>query len=106
MPPKTNKYLSLRQPWTLVNKSDPTENRDRIRLTVYLCAESLRICGILLQTFIPGSAKHLLDMLGVDLARRTFAHARPHEDGTYGASLVELGRGLDKVLFPPLSSNE
>ncbi len=71
---------------------------------IYLCAESLRVCGILLQPFMPDKAAQLLDMLGVDHGRRGFSFARMDADDSYGSSFVELGRGYYHTLFPPLRS--
>ncbi len=94
--------MQYRQPWEL--EADSENNLQRRALTIYLIAETLRICGVLLQPFIPERASRLLDMLGVDPSRRTFAHASPHRDDSYGESSVELGTGYKSVLFPPLRS--
>ncbi|KAI9882267.1 MAG: hypothetical protein M1823_005987 [Watsoniomyces obsoletus] len=98
----TNKYMQHRQPWDTENETG--NGPDRRELTIYLIAETLRICGILLQPFIPERASRLLDMLGVHASRRTFAHANLHQDDSYGNTSVELGTGYQSVLFPPLRS--
>lgn len=69
---------------------------------VYLCAESIRIFGILLQPFIPGKAGEILDRLGVDPEQRTFKHASLNADATYGISTVPLGEGAASSVFPPI----
>jgi methionyl-tRNA synthetase len=71
---------------------------------VYLCAEALRITGILLQPYMPGKAAVLLDMLGVDEERRTATYAVLGTDFDYGNSKIELGKGELGTLFPPLLS--
>lgn len=77
-------------------------NQARIERTVYHCAEGIRIAGILLQPYMPTKAAQLLDMLGVDEARRTFKDAHFGADFTYGESKVPLGKGPFEGLFPPL----
>ena len=70
---------------------------------IYLCAESLRICGILLQPFMPSKMNTLLDTLGVAHGARGYANTLLGSDMDYGKSLVELGKYPD-VLFPPLTT--
>ncbi|KAI9668227.1 MAG: methionyl-tRNA synthetase [Bathelium mastoideum] len=106
---KTNKYISDAQPWKLVDKpyrsSKSVEQPGKeLAIIVYLAAETLRKAGILLQPFMPNKAALMLDMLGVDEQRRTFEWATEVDD-TYGMSRVDLGEGVNGVLFPPLQSN-
>jgi methionyl-tRNA synthetase len=74
---------------------------DELHQVVYLCAEALRITGILLQPYMPEKAASLLDMLGVRLERRTAAYAILGSDFDYGASETDLGKGELGTLFPP-----
>lgn len=77
----------------------------RVDTTIYLCAETLRIVGILLQPYMPDKANQLLDMLGVAADMRSFDHAQLGMDADYGISKVDLGRGHVGALFPPLASD-
>lgn len=86
-------------PWDL-GEPDKQEQVDRI---IYLCAESLRICGILLQPYMPAKMAQLLDMLGVAEDARMWANASLGADQDYGEPKYEIGKGT-QVLFPPLSS--
>ena len=89
-------------PWTYSkHTSSNYTNVDRI---IYLCAESLRISGILLQPFMPSKMKQLLDSLGVADTARGFKNATS-VDLDYGTPTIELGKGMKGVLFPPLSSD-
>ncbi|QIX00069.1 hypothetical protein AMS68_005586 [Peltaster fructicola] len=117
-----NGYIQHHSPWLLVSKlqaiaADTTgqslhdlgkEGQSAESLeadidrTIYLCAESLRIAGIMLQAFIPDSAKRLLDMLGVADNRRTVEWCESGKDTDYGTPMVELGKGEKGVLFPAL----
>ena len=58
--------------------------------------------GILLQPYMPIKASQLLDMLGVDESRRTFADAKLGADDTYGDAKAPVGRDAWDGLFPPL----
>lgn len=128
---EANRYLQHSAPWSLATKAsgipdDPTHyppprshlERQRkgeisretaqahVHTCVFLCAETLRICGILLQPYMPEKAAKLLDMLGVDGGRRTFDDAVYGADADYGTSKIELGRGgPGGTLFPPLDSD-
>jgi methionyl-tRNA synthetase len=73
-----------------------------VERTIYNCAESIRIVGILLQPYMPIKASQLLDMLGVDESKRTFDHAKIGADGTYGQAKLPLGSTSWDALFPPL----
>lgn len=90
------------QPWDLVGKAEESHNLNGI---IYLCAESLRICGILLQPYMPETMEKLLDMLGVSADARKYENSLLGSDFSYGRSLIEVGKGTQGVLFPPLRSN-
>jgi methionyl-tRNA synthetase len=59
--------------------------------------------GILLQPYMPAKAAQLLDILGVDGSKRTFADAQLGADFSYGAAKLPVGKGAWDSLFPPLS---
>ncbi|KAI9671568.1 MAG: methionyl-tRNA synthetase [Caeruleum heppii] len=101
---KSNRYMQISSPWNLV-KIQSAEELARVDLIVYLCVETLRLSGLFLQAYMPGKAAQLLDMLGVVQDRRTIAFAKLGADYAYGSSGVELGRGTEGVLFPPLRSD-
>lgn len=63
-----------------------------------MAGESLRIAGILLQPFMPDKAAQLLDLLGVENQNRTFDHAKPLVDATYGTAFITTGK---EGIFPP-----
>ena len=94
--------MQIMQPWDLVGKPDTAAEMHSI---IYLCAESLRICGILLQPYMPRTMARLLDMLGVASNARRYENTLLGSDFTYGKSLIELGKSTEGVLFPPLRSN-
>ncbi|KAI9750566.1 MAG: Mevalonate kinase [Chaenotheca gracillima] len=100
----TNRYLQSSTPWDLV-KSESSLDKARIDVIIYHCAETLRICGILLQPYMPNKASELLDMLGVAAENRSFSSALFNGDSQYGNSKVDLGKGHRGTLFPPLDSD-
>lgn len=74
----TNRYLAHKSPW---NETDP----DVRAAAVSLSREALRICGILLQPFLPNKAPLLLDWLGVPAGKRSLIWA------VFGASQRTAG---------------
>jgi len=99
---QTNKYLQLKQPWTRAATGLEVHQKD-VERSIYHCAEAIRIVGILLQPFMPDKASQLLDMIGVDPSRRTFADAHFGHDKSYGTPIAPVGRTAWDALFPPLS---
>lgn len=67
---EANRYFAGEEPWRLT-KSDPAR-RDTV---LYVTAETLRGIALLCQPFIPAAAAKLLDLLGVAMDQRGFAHA-------------------------------
>ncbi len=64
-----DRYVDEQAPWAL-KKTDLA----RMGTVLYVLAETLRMLGIILQPFMPDSAKFLLDQLGAPAEQRTFAH--------------------------------
>lgn len=62
--------------------------------------------GILLQPYMPNKAKTMLDQLGVHPDKRSFQYCQPDADLDYGTPMVDVGKGKNDVLFPPLTSDE
>ena len=84
-------------------KSDDKDQKALALEVVFHCAEAIRIIGILLQPYMPAKSATLLDMLGVEISKRTFAHAQFGADDSYGDAKVPLGKCAWDSLFPPLS---
>ena len=64
---EANRYVDEQAPWAL-SRSDPA----RMRTVLYTLAETLRHLAILVQPFMPGAARKLLDQLAVPEAARDF----------------------------------
>jgi methionyl-tRNA synthetase len=65
---EANRYFAGQEPWAL-KKTDPA----RMNTVLYVTAEVLRMVGILIQPYMPGSAAKLLDVLAVPAGQRSFA---------------------------------
>lgn len=110
----TNAFLQAAAPWTSPHlthtpvASTPFDNSvsDLVSVdrTIYLCAESLRLVGIMLLPVMPEKMGRLLDMLGVGEGRRTWEWVQPGRDVEFGRAKegVGMGKGVEGVLFPPL----
>lgn len=100
--------MQASSPWktsdeTLTEPASLEEERRCNLEVVYLCAESLRICGILLQPYMPERIALLMDMLGVAPESRSFEDTILGSNRTYGTANIDLGSGHEGVLFPPLT---
>ncbi|KAL9025008.1 MAG: hypothetical protein Q9196_006091 [Gyalolechia fulgens] len=110
---QTNQYMQQASPWTLASPTDqhgrpkpvpPIVDLPKLDPIIYLCAESIRICAILLQPVMPGRMKHVLDLMGVREERRMFRDAGIGTDNEFGVPMVEVGKGRTGVVFPQLRS--
>ncbi|KAL8695019.1 MAG: hypothetical protein Q9224_003459, partial [Gallowayella concinna] len=110
---QTNQYMQIASPWYYSARTDEHGLRrakmpdieyciPKVNSIIYQCAESIRICGILLQAVMPGRMKHLLDLMGVDEGKRMFRDAVVGADTAYGTPMVDVGKGREGVVFPPL----
>jgi methionyl-tRNA synthetase len=84
------------------NLRDPTDVPPRLNTIIALTAEALRICGILLQPYMPEKTQLLLDQLGVDKSKRTAEYAVLAADLDYGINKAPLHQGYTGILFPPV----
>jgi len=90
------------KPWDMKNVANPTDIPRRLSTTIALTVETLRICGILLQPYMPEKSRLLLDQLGVDESKRTAEYAMVAADMDYGTPKTVLGEGYAAILFPPV----
>jgi len=110
----TNAYLQNAAPWThpsLSNTSIASEpfsaeasDLSQVDRTIFLCAEALRLTGIMLSPVMPEKMGMLLDMLGVKAERRTWEWCEVGRDEAWGevGEGVRLGKGMQGVLFPAI----
>ncbi len=94
---RCNKYIDETTPWGLAKDES---NHPRLKTVLYHLLESIRICGVALEAFIPQTSKNILDLLNTN--QRTLESAR-----NFG--LLESGHSLSKeniILFGRLDIKE
>jgi methionyl-tRNA synthetase len=92
----TNKYIVEREPWNLAK--DPGR-KARLETIIYNLLETLRIVGVLVTPFMPGSAEKILRQIGiVDPARQTLDTIR-----TWGGLAPGLALTRGESLFPRIT---
>lgn len=67
---EANRYVDEQAPWAL-KKTDPA----RLDTVLYVLAETIRQCALVLQPFMPNTTSTMLDLVGVAADARSFAHA-------------------------------
>jgi len=77
-----NGYFARSEPWAL-KKTDP----DRMATVLYVTAEVVRRCAIMVQPVVPDAAGKLLDQLAVPAEARKFAHVGEDHRLTPGTAL-------------------
>jgi methionyl-tRNA synthetase len=112
-----NGFLQHREPWAIIRTitaanggqtpdADDADAWKDVDAVVYLVAENLRLVAIMLQPFMPDTARKQLDLLGVREDRRSWNWCWLGADDDYGMPLLGEG-GVDPEkmkLFPQLSS--
>jgi methionyl-tRNA synthetase len=89
----TNKYIVEREPWTLAK--DPA-NKARLESIIYNLLESLRVIAVLVTPFMPGSAKKIMDQIGIaDMTGQNFDSIRRWGGLPAGSTLKR-----EESLFP------
>ena len=97
--PQINQFISHVAPWSHADKGDTKE----VDSCIYTSAESLRICAILLQPYMPDKMKIYLDGLGVAEDARQFENTKFGSDHGFGKPFGKFMEDGENV-FPPLSS--
>ena len=81
---QANAYVDRQAPWALIK-----EDRTRTGAVLATLVQTIRRIAILLQPFMPESAGRILDQIGVDPGRRTFANLGPADSVKPGTTLPE-----------------
>ena len=88
-----NKFYTVEKPWTLM------ENSSRRNTVLFVIADTIRICCILLQPVIPTSSARILDLLQVRQEYRVFAFAQVRKDPDFEKGSHKIIHNKH-VLFP------
>ena len=67
-----NKYIDATAPWVLAKNED---TKPRLARVLYNLAETLRVCTVLLQPFMPDTCEKIFAQLGVDDSLKTWDSA-------------------------------
>jgi len=59
---RSNKYIDDTEPWVLAKSED---NKERLQTVLYNLLESIRICGVLLEPFLPDTSKEILSQINI-----------------------------------------
>ena len=59
----SNKYIDDTTPWILAKDE---EKSDRLKTVLYNLFESIRVCGLMLDPFMPDTSKEILKQLNID----------------------------------------
>ena len=60
---RANKYIDETAPWALAKDE---ANKARLESVLYHLCEALRVCGILLNAYLPTTAPKMMEQLGLD----------------------------------------
>lgn len=108
---ESNRAVVDNPPWHLAKQiRDGQGSKDDQMMfdeIVYMTVETVRISAIMLQAFMPTSARQILDELKVDAHHRSLSHARVGADFSYGRNAMQEKPKRDRtqgLLFPPLIS--
>ncbi|MBR2246587.1 MAG: class I tRNA ligase family protein, partial [Bacilli bacterium] len=88
----SNKYIDETTPWVLAKDES---KKDRLETVIYNLLESIRVCGILLEPFMPDTSKNILKQLNIDTKDINYV-----ENNKYSLSKPEiLFARIDKDKF-------
>ena len=96
---RANKYIDENAPWVLAK--DMEANGPRLARVMYNLLEVLRVSGILLTPFIPGSAGKVLDQIGACQECRTWDSA-----AVYGSLRGDVTVQRGDNLFPRVDTEK
>ena len=87
---RANKYIDETAPWALAKDE---ANKARLESVLYHLCEALRVCGILLNAYLPTTAPKMMEQLGLDVSALDLSKT------TYGAQeTYTVHKG--EALFP------
>ena len=75
----SNKYVDDTTPWVLAKDES---KKDRLETVIYNLLESIRVCGVLLKPFIPGTSDNILEQLNISDKTTKFNESNSYELGS------------------------
>lgn len=95
---RANKYIDETTPWVLAKDE---ANRPRLASVMYNLLETIRVCTILLQPFMPDSCEKIFDQICADKDLTSWDSA-----GTFGLLPLEAEVKKGDVIFPRIDMNK
>ena len=71
----SNKYIDETTPWILAKDEN---NKDRLETVIYNLLESIRVCAILLESFMPDTSKEILAQLNTKEEKEEYVSANDY----------------------------
>ena len=96
---RANKYIDENAPWVLAK--DLGANGDRLAHVLYVLLETARICGVLLQPFMPGSCEKIFAQIGAPEGVRDWESV-----GRWGALPEGASVTKGENLFPRIDMDQ
>ena len=75
---RSNKYIDETMPWALAKEED---KKDRLETVLYNLLESIKVCGSLLESFLPDTSKEILRQMNVSNKEYEYRHDNSYEVG-------------------------
>ncbi|MBI4387816.1 MAG: class I tRNA ligase family protein, partial [Candidatus Omnitrophica bacterium] len=91
---EANRFIERKKPWTLAKEN----RKEELGTTLYTLMETLRILGIVLQPFLPTSAKKILKCFGIE------TKVLLKEASHWGVLRAGLSVQKSEILFPKLET--
>lgn len=93
----TNKYIVEREPWNLAKDA---ASKDRLNTVLYQLLEALRVVAVLIEPFMPDTAKKILEQVGVkDIASQNHDSIRTWGGLAAGSALTRAAALFPRVEF-------
>ena len=74
----SNKYIDETTPWVLAKDESL---KDRLETVIYNLLESIRVCGLLLEAFLPDTSKKILEQINSKDTELEYSDAHSYELG-------------------------
>ena len=92
---RSNKYIDETTPWALAKNE---EDKEKLQAVLYNLIETIRICGVLLASFMPETAKNILSQINADkLSYESILKFGATESGSKVGEATPLFARLDEA---------
>ena len=85
----SNKYIDETTPWVLAKEED---KKDRLETVIYNLLESIRVCGSLLEAFMPDTSAEILRQINLNDKSYSFNENNSYELGQPSALFQRIDK--------------